>query len=345
MASKLDCQNFLDQKLQEITSPDTINKYYVLANDFVNNLLAKQKEIISSNKTSPFSCIYGVMLSGCVQKQLVIPSISCGYLVFLYHLKERHFDNSNVEPFEKKHKDILKWMKQSIEKMKNEFDKDEIRILRYSRSSLRIEWKGVEYHIAIAWTFWKRQYCAFDYTQNNVHVYKFLAEQLQIAASDLVEEAPIHQRHIRKTNARWKKFLEKNMSSSLSLLRVYYMRGESIGKNVRSAIMFLKMWQHYQMKGKQHLSNNSLEIMCVHLFDRLKKKSQCDTPIFSFDIIAEFFHSIMQFKKCASKKILPMEWPYQKNKFQCLIKSKHIHKYKQTFNSGDIVILDNLIIR
>ncbi|ETO11542.1 hypothetical protein RFI_25834 [Reticulomyxa filosa] len=112
-----------------------------------------------------------------------------------------------------------------------------------------------------------------------------------MAANDLIDEAPIHQRYIKqmgRANKAWTKFLEKNMSASLSLLRVYYMREELVGKNIRLAVLFLKLWQYTAMKGKQHLSNNSLEIICVHLFEQLKTR-QSSTSILAFDIIRQFF--------------------------------------------------------
>ncbi|ETO11045.1 hypothetical protein RFI_26331 [Reticulomyxa filosa] len=158
--SNSDCQTFLEQKFQELISFEAINNYYALANDFINSLLEKYRESAGHDEKCPFSCIYGVTMSGCVQKQLVIPNVSCGYIVFLHHLKKKH-------------------------------------------------WKGLEYHIAIAWTFSKRQYCEFHYTQRNVHVYPFSSEQLKIAVNDLMDEAPIHQLHIKKASKQWKRFFWK----------------------------------------------------------------------------------------------------------------------------------------
>ncbi|ETO31746.1 hypothetical protein RFI_05372 [Reticulomyxa filosa] len=283
----------LEHKLQEIISIDDINLYYVLANDFINSILDKYRESRDYDKKCQFSCIYGVTLSGCVQKQLAIPKLSCGYLVFLYHLKEKHLDHNNLGLLQNKHEDISKWIKQSIEQIKRELRTNKIQILEHSRSILKMKWKGVEYHIAIAWTFSKRQYCEFHYIQHNVHVHPFSMEQLQMAANDLIDEAPIHQRHIEKANEQWKNFLEENMSASLSLLRVYYMREELVGKNTRLAVLFLKLWQYTAMKGKQHLSNNSLEIICAHLFEQLKTY-QSNTPILAFDIIRQFFEKITE---------------------------------------------------
>ncbi|ETN98097.1 hypothetical protein RFI_39420, partial [Reticulomyxa filosa] len=131
-----------------------------------------------------------------------------------------------------------KWIKQIIGKIIKELCTDKIKILRHSKSSLKINWKGLEYHIVVAWTFSKRQYCEFHYIQNNVHVYPFSPNQLQIAANDLIAEAPTHQRYIEKMDKiskLYKRFLEKNMSASLSLLRVYYMREELVGRNTRLA--------------------------------------------------------------------------------------------------------------
>ncbi|ETO08736.1 hypothetical protein RFI_28651, partial [Reticulomyxa filosa] len=212
------CQESLESKLKDITVPT----YYELANDLVNSLLDKHKEAAHYDKKCPFWCVYGVTLSGCVQKQLVIPNVSCGYLVFLYHLKERHLEYNNIDSLQKKHNDILEWIKQVIDKIRKELCTDKIKIQRHSKWSLKINWKGLEYHIVVAWTFSKRQYCQFHYTQNNVHVYPFSPDQLRIAANDLIDEAPIHQRYIEKMNKiskLWKRFLEKNMSASLSLLR------------------------------------------------------------------------------------------------------------------------------
>ncbi|ETN99914.1 hypothetical protein RFI_37553, partial [Reticulomyxa filosa] len=185
----------LEDKFKERTSSGL---YYELANNFVNSLLDKYRETVYYDKKCPFSCVYGVILSGCAQKQLVIPNVSCGYLVFLHHLKERHLDCNNIDSLQKKHNDILKWIKQIIGKIIKELCTDKIKILRHSKSSLKIKWKGLKYHIVVAWTFSKRQYCEFHYIQNNVHVYPFSPDQLQIAAYDLIDEAPIHQRYIEK---------------------------------------------------------------------------------------------------------------------------------------------------
>ncbi|ETO20483.1 hypothetical protein RFI_16732, partial [Reticulomyxa filosa] len=325
-------QDFLDKKIQEVASSSALNKYYIFANDLINNLLDKKKRA-SHDTECVFGCIYGATLSGCVQKKLAIPNVSCGYLVFLHHLKKKDLIGRNTDLLQQKHKNILEWIEQCIEKMKKQGTHTIVR--RHSESSLRIKWKGVEYHIVIACTFSKRQYCEFHYTQQNVHVYPFSSEQLQMAANDLIDEAPIHQRYIKqmsRANKAWTKFLEKNMSASLSLLRVYYMREELVGKNTRSAIMFLKMWQHYQVKDKKHLSNNSLEIICVHLFDQLKNKSQPNLTIFSFDIIEEFFKFVAQFKKPISE-VLSVEWPYQ-DKY--LLHSEDVKNFKRTLNPGSI---------
>ncbi|ETO04253.1 hypothetical protein RFI_33144, partial [Reticulomyxa filosa] len=187
-------------------------------------------------------------------------------------------------------------------------------------------WKGLKYHIVIAWTFSKRQYCSFNYIQDNVHVYSFSPDQLQTTINDLIEEAPIHQRHMEKVDKiskPWKRFLEKNMSASLSLLRVYYMREELVGRNTRLAVLFLKSWQHIAMKGKHHLSNNSLEIICAHLFEQLKMtRQQNNAPILAFDIIQEFFKLIIESEK--EKKLMVIEWPYRANPFECLVDSKEL---------------------
>ncbi|ETN97559.1 hypothetical protein RFI_39969 [Reticulomyxa filosa] len=202
-------QDYLDEKLQDVASSSALNKYYIFANDLINNMLDKKKR--ASHKKCAFRCIYGAILSGCVQKKLAIPRVSCGYLVFLHHLKKRYLTDRNMDSLQQKHKDILEWIKQCVEKMKKEGTHT---IVRYSESSLRIKWKGVEYHIVIAWTFSKRQYCEFHYTQKRVHVYPFSSEELQMAVNDLIDEAPIHQRYIKqmsRANKAWTKFLEKNM--------------------------------------------------------------------------------------------------------------------------------------
>ncbi|ETO03582.1 hypothetical protein RFI_33819, partial [Reticulomyxa filosa] len=213
-------QTLLEEKLKDLTVITGL--YYELANDLVNSLLDKHRETSYYDKKSLFSSVYGVILSGCVQKQLAIPNVSCGYLVFLHHLKEKYLDYNNIDSLQKKHNNILKWIKQIINKIIKELCTDKIKILRHSKSSLKINWKGLEYHIVVAWTFSKRQYCEFHYTQNNVHVYPFSPDQLQIAANDLIDEAPIHRKHIEnvdKISKSWKRFLEKNMIASLSLLR------------------------------------------------------------------------------------------------------------------------------
>ncbi|ETN98482.1 hypothetical protein RFI_39014 [Reticulomyxa filosa] len=340
-----DGDKFLIKEYQKVNSADSIRPFYELANDLVNTLCDKHKEAAHYSTKRPFSNIYGVTLSGCVQKQLVIPFISCGYLVFLYHLKEKHLDCDDLGTLQNKHAAILKWVKQSIDKIKKELCTDKIKILKHSKSSLKIKWKGLEYHIAIAWTFSKRQYCEFHYIQNNVHVYPFSPRQLQTIANDLIEEAPIHQRHImnvNEANKKWKKFLEKNVCASLSLLRIHYMREESIGRNTRLAVLFLKAWQHVAMKNRQHLSNNSLEIICVYLCENLKKtQQQLNTPIFASDIIRQFFGLMMRFIKSRDKKEdkttgatevnpIVIEWPYP-----CLMKAEDTGNYKQKLNSVD----------
>ncbi|ETO09088.1 hypothetical protein RFI_28300, partial [Reticulomyxa filosa] len=179
--------------LEEKSKDQTVvtRPYYELGNDLVNSLLDKHRETSYYDKKSPFSCIYGVTLSGCVQKQLVIPDISCGHL-------ERQLDHNNIDLLQKRQSDILKWIKQSVDKIRRELCTDKIKILRHSKSALKIKWKGLEYHIVIAWTFSKRQYCSFKYIQDNVHVYSFSPDQLQTTINDLIEEAPIHQRHMEK---------------------------------------------------------------------------------------------------------------------------------------------------
>ncbi|ETO09175.1 hypothetical protein RFI_28213 [Reticulomyxa filosa] len=294
----LKCQSLLEQQIK--LDPSSSKSYFVNANDLVNSILDKRKEIAHHDKNCPFSCIYGVTMSGCVQKRLVVPDISCGYLIFLYHLKQRHLNHYNMSPLQKKHQEILKWMKQCIEKIRKERCTDNIRILHSSKSLLRIKWKGLEYHIAIAWTFSKRQYC------------KQTMEKI---------------------------FFKKNMSASLSLLRVYYVREKLVGRNIRLAVLFLKLWQFDAMKDKQHLSNNSLEIICVHLFKQLEKARSSDTPILAFDIVEEFFKLISQYVKCSSKSIF-IAWP-----FRCLLGSGDICEYKQTICPGKFVILDNLILQ
>ncbi|ETO33391.1 Casein kinase II regulatory subunit [Reticulomyxa filosa] len=131
-----------------------------------------------------------------------------------------------------------------------------------------------------------------------------------MAANDLIEESTIHRGHIEKANKQWKIFLEKNMNASLSLLRVYYMREELVGKNTRLAVLFLKLWQYTAMKGKQHLSNNSLEIICTYLFNQLKITGQSNSPISSFDIIQEFFQLIVKCRNSANGPMI-IQWPYQ----------------------------------
>ncbi|ETO17696.1 hypothetical protein RFI_19617 [Reticulomyxa filosa] len=306
-------QEQLAQKLLGITSSNVIKLYYENANEFVNSLLDKYRDTTYFDKKCPFSCIYGVTLSGCVQKQLVVSNISCGYLVFLYHLKEKHFDESTINLCPEKHANIFQWIKKCIEKVKKETCNKTIEVLEHSKHSLKIKWKGLGYHIAIAWTFSKRQYCEFHYTQQNVHVYPFSSEQLQMAANDLIDEAPIHQRLIVRTskeNNIVRKCFEKSMNASLSLLRVYYMREELVEKNTQSAILFLKVWQHVAIKEK--FSNSSLEIICVYIFDQLKKRSS--NPISSFDIIQEFFKLITELKSAKETKMI--EWPYRQNHFQ-----------------------------
>ncbi|ETO05221.1 hypothetical protein RFI_32176 [Reticulomyxa filosa] len=280
MTDNLTYQTFLEGKLKDLT---VTGSYYELGNDLVNNLLDKHRETAYYDKKRPFSCVYGVTLSGCVQKQLAIPNVSCGYLVFLHHLKERHLDYNNIDSLQKKHNDILKWINQIIDKIRKERCTNKIKILKHSKSSLKINWKGLEYHIVVAWTFSKRQYCQFHYTQNNVHVYSFSSEELKVAANDLSDEASIHQRHIEKVDKiskPWKKFLKCNMYASLSLLCAYHIR-ERVDKNVQLAIMFLKVWQYIAMKRKSHLSNNSLEFICIGLSYQLKEQyQQTNTPLF-----------------------------------------------------------------
>ncbi|ETO02575.1 hypothetical protein RFI_34844, partial [Reticulomyxa filosa] len=96
--------------------------------------------------------------------------------------------------------------------------------------------------------------------------------------------------------------------------------------------------------GKHHLSNNSLEIICAHLFEKLKMTHQpINTPILAFDIIQEFFKLIIEREK--EKKLMVIEWPYRENQFQCLVDSKSINQYKANVDPKGIVILDNIIIR
>ncbi|ETO29211.1 hypothetical protein RFI_07914 [Reticulomyxa filosa] len=285
---------YLEHELQEVISFDV---YYEFANDLINSLLDKHREAAHYDKKRPFSCVYGVILSGCVQKQLAIPNVSCGYLVFLHHLKEKHLDYNNIDSLQKKQNDILKWIKQSVDKIRKEHCTDKIKILRHSKVALKIKWKGLEYHIVVAWTFSKRQYCEFHYIQNNVHVYPFSPDQLQTAANDLIDEEAIHERHIKSVDTiskPWKRFLERNMYASLSLLRVHQMR-ESTDRNTQLAILFLKAWQHIAMKDRQNLSNNALEFVCICLFHQLKKmRQQTNTPVFTLDIIRQFFEIMKQ---------------------------------------------------
>ncbi|ETO37022.1 hypothetical protein RFI_00040 [Reticulomyxa filosa] len=327
----LESQKLLEAKIQDLNSSEAVSLYYEKANDFVNSLLDKHKETAYYDKNCLFSRIYGVTLSGCVQKQLVIPNLSCGYLVFLYHLKEKYVARQNIDSLQKQHVGILKWVKQSIDKIKKELCTDKIKVLKHSKFSLKINWKGLEYHIAIAWTFSKRQYCEFHYTQSNVHVYPFSMEQLQSTANDLIEEAPTHKRHITNMakQKQWKSFLEKNMSASLSLLRVYYMRESLVGKNTRLAVLFLKVWQRVVMNGKHHLSNNSLEIICVSLFHQLQ--ADLDTPILALDIIRQFFKTMIQNIQSMHdgvNSVVIIE-PYLQNQSECLVYPKDISHYKQ----------------
>ncbi|ETN98846.1 hypothetical protein RFI_38641, partial [Reticulomyxa filosa] len=135
-----------------------------------------------------------------------------------------------------------------------------------------------------------------------------------------------------------------NMIASLSLLRVYYMREELVGRNTRLAGLFLKSWQYVAMKGKHHLSNNSLEIICAHLFEKLKMTyQQNNTPILAFDIIQEFFKLRIESEK--EKKLMVIKWPYHVNQFECLVDSKSINQYKANVDSKGIIILDNIVIR
>ncbi|ETO02483.1 hypothetical protein RFI_34948 [Reticulomyxa filosa] len=98
------------------------------------------------------------------------------------------------------------------------------------------------------------------------------------------------------------------------------------------------------MKGKHHLSNNSLEIICAHLFEKLKMtRQQINTPTLELDIIQEFFKLIVKREK--EKKLMIIEWPYRENQFQCLVDPNSTNQYKANPNSEGIVILDNIIIR
>ncbi|ETN99768.1 hypothetical protein RFI_37699, partial [Reticulomyxa filosa] len=162
-------QVLLEERFKERTASSEL--YYKHDNDLVNSLLDKHKDTSFYDKKNPFSRVYGAILSGCVQKQLIIPNVSCGYLVFLHHLK-KHLTCGNCDDIyslQKKSSNIFKWIKQNIDKIRKELCTDKIKILKHSKSSLKIKWKGLEYHIAVAWTFSKRQYCEFHYTQNNVH--------------------------------------------------------------------------------------------------------------------------------------------------------------------------------
>ncbi|ETO04842.1 hypothetical protein RFI_32555 [Reticulomyxa filosa] len=352
-------QEYLEEQLEDVVAKDTTKKYYERANEIVSTLLEKSKEISHHDKKSPFSCIYGVILSGCVQKQLAVPNMSCGYLVFLYYLKEKHLDNSEMDSHQKKHKDILSWIKQSVDKIRKELCTNKIKILKHSKSSLKIKWKGLEYHIAIAWTFSKRQYCAFHYTQDNVHVYPFSLEQLQMAANDLIDEAPIHHKRIKnvgKANKKWRTFLEHNLCASLSLLRVYYMREELVGRNTRLAVLFLKIWQHVVMKDRpqqqqqqQCLSNNSLEIICAHLLEQLEKTCQPDVAVPALDIIHAFFKLMARFLRrtgdSANEIVVLIEWPHRDGQSECLVTTREINRYKSKVDSEEFVVVDNLIIR
>ncbi|ETO36396.1 hypothetical protein RFI_00667 [Reticulomyxa filosa] len=98
------------------------------------------------------------------------------------------------------------------------------------------------------------------------------------------------------------------------------------------------------MQGKHHLSNNSLEIVCAHLFEKLKKtRQQTNTPILAFDIIQEFFTLMIESEK--EKKLIMIEWPYCENQFQCLVDPKSTNQYKANANLNEVVILDNIVIR
>ncbi|ETO31747.1 hypothetical protein RFI_05373, partial [Reticulomyxa filosa] len=281
------CHANLEETLGKVISSDAVALYYKYANEFVNSFLRKT--------TIQDYGIYGVALSGHVQKQLVIPGVSYGYLIFFYHVIQKELDD--LEPFQTKYYTILEKIETHIKEIMSIGVK--VEILNRSKSSLRIKWKEFEYHIAIAWTFSKRQYCSFHYTEENVHVYQFSPKQLQDAANNLTEEAKTHRIFIENAGKQWKRFFKKNTEASLSLLRVYHMREELIGRNARLAVVYLKLWQRAQMKDRQHLSTNSLEVICTYL----SKTRESNAFVPTQEIIKNFF-KLMQINKDNKPKII-----------------------------------------
>ncbi|ETO31748.1 hypothetical protein RFI_05369 [Reticulomyxa filosa] len=305
----------LIEEFQSISPPDVTALYYRYANEIVNTVLLQRKSI------AKYCDMYGVTLSGCVQKQLAIPHLSCGYLVFLYYLKEKQL-RDNFKSLQTKHKNILKQIQKCV---KNETTtKNEIKILRHSKPPLRIKWKGFEYHIVIAWTFWKRQYCSFHYTQNNVHVYPFSPEQLQIAANDLIEEASIHQRYIRK------------MGRAHGQLKSFFGKKYVCFTVIASSILYER-----RIGWKEHpISNIVFEIMATRYNESsiapFKQFFGANTPISVFDIIRQFFELIMQIKRSTDRTWV-IDWPYRRSKFQCLVSAHDIDYYKRQPKHGDIL--------
>ncbi|ETO24727.1 hypothetical protein RFI_12430 [Reticulomyxa filosa] len=326
-----------ERKLEAVVVSDADSSYYKNANAIVDTVLNGHSEMTKDYK------IYGAILSGCVQKQLAVRGVSCGYLVFFYHLDERDLNENDLASLEMRHYTALKKIEAYIREAKKKRinDDDDIEILGRSRSLLRIKWKGLKYHIAITWTFSKREYCSFDKSsQNNGYVYPLSQMGLRFIANDLMTEAQAYERHlknVRRAHRQWKTFFQESMNASLSLLRVYYMREELVGKNTRLAVLFLRLWQHVAMKDKRHLSNNSLEIICTSLSNQLKLAHQSNAPVLALDIIQHFFQLIVQCRKCTNKPTV-IAWPYESRST-----SRHIQKCERRVRPGRVVVLDNLV--
>ncbi|ETO08381.1 hypothetical protein RFI_29005, partial [Reticulomyxa filosa] len=102
------CHTYLEETLGKVISSDAVALYYKYANELVNSLLERHKETIQHYD------MYGVALSGCVQKRLAIPGVSCGYLVFFY---EKNFDHNNLESFQTRNFEILTMIETHIKEM------------------------------------------------------------------------------------------------------------------------------------------------------------------------------------------------------------------------------------
>ncbi|ETN98904.1 hypothetical protein RFI_38584 [Reticulomyxa filosa] len=298
---------------ENVTASDIVR----YANDFANTLLKGCKEI-------EYYHIYGVVLSGCAQKQLIVSEVPCGNLVF-YYLNPTDFDYNNLEPLKTKHNEILKGIKVYI---KGAYIDVGTEIVSHSESVLKIKWKGFEFHITVTWTFSERQYCKFHRTKNTP-VCLFSPETLKDIANDLAKEVPRYRRYIKNVGRQWKRFLEKNMDASLSLLRVYYINERLVGTDTRLAVLYLKKWQRVAMEGEENLSNNSLEIICTYLSHKSGARSHRE-------IVIQFFTLMKQIKETNEPVII--QFPY-------LVHNELQHLTKPKCRAGDVIILDYLYMR